>query len=104
MVSAGAVAGGAILDRSFRFPADVSQYLELPVLATIPDTTPQPPGRWQRWKAKRQSRRAQKEAQKSKAAEFNWQKPRRSSHTRLWKKNRGSRKAQAMKTTKEERS
>ena len=63
LVSAGAVAGGAILDRSFRFPYDVTQHLELPVLAVIPDTSPQPPTRWQTWKARLQSRRVGKSSQ-----------------------------------------
>jgi len=31
------VAGGALLDRSFRFPLDVRTSLDLPVLATVPD-------------------------------------------------------------------
>lgn len=63
LVSLGAVAGGAILDRSFRFPSDVTQYLQLPVLAIIPDTSPQPPTRWQAWKTWLQSRRARKTSQ-----------------------------------------
>jgi len=39
-ISAAGILGGAILDRSFRFPIDVQQRLELPVLAIIPDFTP----------------------------------------------------------------
>ena len=35
-----AVVGGAILDRSFLLPLDVSFHLGLPVLATVPDTAP----------------------------------------------------------------
>ncbi len=35
-----AVAGAAVVDRSFLFPFDVEKQLHLPVLATIPDTTP----------------------------------------------------------------
>jgi hypothetical protein len=37
-----AIAGGAALDRSFRFPIDVDYGLGLPVLSVIPDTRPMP--------------------------------------------------------------
>jgi uncharacterized protein involved in exopolysaccharide biosynthesis len=39
-LSAAAIFGGVILDRSFRFPIDVTQRLELPVLAMIPGEKP----------------------------------------------------------------
>lgn len=39
MLSFGAVAGGALLDRSLRLPVDVERSLELPLLALIPDTS-----------------------------------------------------------------
>jgi capsular polysaccharide biosynthesis protein len=42
VVAAGAVAGGAVLDRSFRFPIDVEYGLALPVLSTVPDVRPKP--------------------------------------------------------------
>lgn len=58
LVSGGAVAGGAILDRSIRFPQDINQHLELPVLATIPDITPQPLSRWRRLIARMRIRRS----------------------------------------------
>lgn len=34
------IAVGAVLDRSFRFPVDVHQTVNLPVLTTVPDLTP----------------------------------------------------------------
>lgn len=38
LISVGAIIGGALLDRSFRFPIDVEHGLDLPVLATVSDT------------------------------------------------------------------
>ncbi len=38
-LSLGAIAGAAIIDRSFRFPIDVTNRLDLPVLSTVPDAT-----------------------------------------------------------------
>jgi uncharacterized protein involved in exopolysaccharide biosynthesis len=45
MLTVGGIVGGALLDRSFRFPIDVLNSLELPVLAIIPDVSgsAQPP-------------------------------------------------------------
>lgn len=43
IIAAAAVAGGAVLDRSFRFPLDVEYGLTLPVLSMIPDTRPKRP-------------------------------------------------------------
>lgn len=40
LISVGAIIGGALIDRSFRFPIDVEHGLDLPVLATVSDTTP----------------------------------------------------------------
>jgi len=40
LLSIAAVVGGAILDRGFLHPLDVTVHLELPVLAIVPDTTP----------------------------------------------------------------
>jgi hypothetical protein len=40
VLSSVAIVGSALLDRTFRFPFDVTQNLELPVLAAIPDITP----------------------------------------------------------------
>jgi hypothetical protein len=42
VIAAGTVAGGAVLDRSFRFPIDVEYGLALPVLSTVPDVRPKP--------------------------------------------------------------
>jgi len=39
LLTASLVVGGAVLDRSFLFPIDVVENLELPVLATVPDST-----------------------------------------------------------------
>ncbi len=50
MLSVMGVVGSALLDRSVRFPADVYHLLELPLLATIPDTTERKK-RWRRAKA-----------------------------------------------------
>jgi uncharacterized protein (TIGR02284 family) len=36
ILTAAAIAGGTLLDRSFRFPVDVHHHLELPVLAQVP--------------------------------------------------------------------
>lgn len=55
LVSAGAVAGGAVLDRSFRFPQDVTQRLEIPVLAIITDITPAREKWWRRLLRRKQS-------------------------------------------------
>jgi len=38
-LSIAGIVGGALLDRSFRFPVDVQNRLDLPVLAMIPDTS-----------------------------------------------------------------
>jgi len=40
VISLLAVAGGAVLDRSFRFPIDVVHGINLPVLATVPSVLP----------------------------------------------------------------
>jgi capsular polysaccharide biosynthesis protein len=42
LLSVGSIFGSSFLDRSFRFPLDVQQRLDLPVLAMIPDETPKP--------------------------------------------------------------
>lgn len=39
LLSFGSIIGGALLDRSFRFPLDVLSNLNLPVLALVPDVT-----------------------------------------------------------------
>jgi uncharacterized protein involved in exopolysaccharide biosynthesis len=39
MLTVGSVIGGALLDRSFRFPLDVQANLNLPVLAIVPDVS-----------------------------------------------------------------
>jgi uncharacterized protein involved in exopolysaccharide biosynthesis len=39
MLTLGGVIGGALLDRSFRFPVDVRSSLDLPVLALVPDVS-----------------------------------------------------------------
>jgi uncharacterized protein involved in exopolysaccharide biosynthesis len=39
MLTVGSVIGGALLDRSFRFPLDVQANLNLPVLALVPDVS-----------------------------------------------------------------
>ncbi|MCA9993198.1 MAG: hypothetical protein KDE29_19555 [Anaerolineales bacterium] len=51
VISGGAIVGGALLDRSFRFPVDVVSRLELPVLTIVPDTTPKMKRRWLRRRA-----------------------------------------------------
>lgn len=48
LLSAGAIVGAAILDRSFRLPIDVEHRLNLPVLAEIPDVSPRKRRFWQR--------------------------------------------------------
>ncbi len=40
VITIGAVVGAALLDRSFFYPADVQNWLQLPVLAMVPDTSP----------------------------------------------------------------
>ncbi|MFZ0547767.1 MAG: hypothetical protein WAM60_20130, partial [Candidatus Promineifilaceae bacterium] len=42
VIAAAAIVGGALLDRSLRFPMDVEQWLDLPVLALVPETRPIP--------------------------------------------------------------
>jgi hypothetical protein len=39
LLTFGGIIGGALLDRSFRFPLDVRNSLELPVLALVPDVS-----------------------------------------------------------------
>lgn len=39
LISCVGIVGGALLDRSFRVPLDVTQILELPTLATVPDVS-----------------------------------------------------------------
>ena len=51
LLALGAVTGGAIIDRSFRFPIDVTNRLDLPVLSIIPDTTPR--YKWYQFRTKR---------------------------------------------------
>lgn len=51
VISGGAIVGGALLDRSFRFPVDVVNRLGLPVLTIVPDTTPKMKRRWLRRRA-----------------------------------------------------
>jgi hypothetical protein len=43
ILAAVAIAGGALLDRSFRFPMDVEYGLALPVLSMVPDSRPKQP-------------------------------------------------------------
>src|SRR5690606_38272544 len=58
-----AVAGGALLDRTFRFPLDVQNWTGLPVLAVVPDAS-QPAGR-RSWRRKRPDEKAVREAEHS---------------------------------------
>jgi capsular polysaccharide biosynthesis protein len=54
-----AICGAAILDRSFRFPIDAKNRLELPVLSTLPDTAPY--YRWYQFRKRRAARAQEKE-------------------------------------------
>ena len=54
-----AIFGAAVLDRSFRFPIDVKNRLELPVLSNLPDTAPY--YRWYQFRKRRAARAQEKE-------------------------------------------
>jgi capsular polysaccharide biosynthesis protein len=54
-----AIFGAAVLDRSFRFPIDVNNRLDLPVLSILPDTAPN--YRWYQFRKKRAARAEEKE-------------------------------------------
>ncbi|NLG71821.1 MAG: lipopolysaccharide biosynthesis protein [Chloroflexi bacterium] len=54
-----AVAGGALLDRTFRFPLDVQNWTGLPVLAVVPDLSQ--PARRRFWRRKRPDKQAARE-------------------------------------------
>ncbi len=64
-LSLAAVIGAAIIDRSFRFPIDVTNRLDLVVLSTIPDITPH--YKWYQFRRKRAAR--EKEAPQHEPAE-----------------------------------
>ena len=54
-----AIFGAAVLDRSFRFPIDVKNRLDLQVLSTLPDTAPH--YRWYQFRKRRAARSEEKE-------------------------------------------